>query len=156
MDEQNTGLWDIAMIDEAEEILHRASTAGTSGRFQVEAAIQSAHVARRLLRRDNRADIVKLYDVLFGLTRSPVVALNRAVALAEIEGPHAALLILSELASDKRLGTYQPFWAARANLSARAGQIEDAYEAFTIAMGLTADPSVRDYLLDCRNRLKSG
>jgi RNA polymerase sigma-70 factor (ECF subfamily) len=83
------------------ERLSEASAAGPSGRYQIEAAIQSAHVARRLGGAATWPAIVALYDHLLALTGSPVVALNRAVALAETDGPGAALAALDPLAADE-------------------------------------------------------
>ena len=146
LDRQETADWDLTQIDDAEALLHAANAAGPSGRYQIEAAIQSAHVARRLAGAATWPAIVALYDRLLALTRSPVVALNRAVALAETEGPAAALAILDTLAADPRMGSYQPYWAARGHLAARAGDKAAAYEALTVAVGLSTDAAVRLYL----------
>ena len=83
--------------------MHQANAAGPSGRYQIEAAIQSAHVARRLTSTSTWPTVVALYDQLYSLTGSPVVILNRAVARAEVDGPHAALADLTPLESDKRM-----------------------------------------------------
>ena len=88
----------------------------------------------------------EIYDHLLTLTRSPVVALNRAVAVAEAEGPEAALHAIAPLASDKRMLGYQPYWAARGHLLARTHNRTDAAEAFRVAIGLTTDDAVRAYL----------
>ena len=127
-------------------MLHAANRGGPNGRYQLEAAIQSAHTARRLDGRSNWSVVVKLYDHLLELTRSPVVVLNRAVALAEIEGPAAALDAIAPLAYDKRMFGYQPYWAARGHLLARTGRRSEATEAFTVAVGLSTDDAVRAYL----------
>ena len=107
------------MIAEAEALLRRASALGSIGRYQLEAALQSAHVHRRRTGRANWAEVVELYDALLALTGSPVVALNRALALAELHGAASALEALREVAADARLTEYQPYWAARAELLAR-------------------------------------
>jgi Family of unknown function (DUF6596) len=91
LEEQDATLWDDGQIAVAEGLLREASRSGPTGRYQLEAAIQSAHTARRLTGRSNWPVVVQLYDHLLALTGSPVVVLNRAVALAEIEGPEAAL-----------------------------------------------------------------
>ena len=80
------------------------------------------------------------------LTGSPVAALNRAVALAETQGPAAGLAALDALAADARLAEYQPYWAARAELLARSGATEAAAQAYAQAIGLERDPAVRRYL----------
>jgi RNA polymerase sigma-70 factor (ECF subfamily) len=146
LEEQDTSLWDDSQIDEAENLLREASAGGPSGRYQIEAAIQSAHVARRLVGVDNWPAIVALYDHLLALTGSPVVALNRAAALAEVEGALAAIVVLDAAAEDRRLADYQPYWATRGHLLALAGRTSDAREALTLAIGLSSDPAVRDYL----------
>jgi len=146
LEAQDVGLWNRDALAAAERLLHEASAAGPSGRYQIEAAIQSAHVARRIGGAATWPAIVALYDHLFSLTGSPVVALNRAVALAETDGPAAALAALEPLAADERLAGYQPYWAARGALLARAGQPGDARRALTLALGLADDPAVRAYL----------
>ena len=145
-DDQDTALWDLARIDAAEELLGLASAEGPTGRYQIEAAIQSAHAARRLTGADTWPDIVALYDHLMVLAPGPVVALNRAVARAQVEGPATALAEIDALAADPRMADYQPYWAARGRLCARAGRRADALEALTLAIGLSADPAVRRYL----------
>lgn len=146
LDDQDTALWDESLIAAAETLLHQANAGGPSGRYQIEAAIQSAHFARRLVGADNWPAIVALYDHLATLTQSPVAALNRAVALAETEGPAAALAALTPIAADKRMAGYQPYWAARGHLCALAGKREEAREALTVAIGLSTDEAVRQYL----------
>ena len=115
LSEQDPELWDVAAIDEAERLLQRASSHGRIGRFQLEAAVQSVHAARRISGRTDWSAILELYDGLRKLTGSPVVAINRAVALSETAGPEAGLSALDEFAGDTRLVGYQPYWAARAD-----------------------------------------
>ena len=146
LEEQDVGLWDDSRIALAEQLLRQANAGGPTGRYQLEAAIQSAHIARRLTGAANWPAVVSLYDHLLALTRSPVVMLNRAVALAEVEGPDAALAAIEPLASDKRMLGYQPYWAARGHLLARVDRRSEAAEAFTAAIGLTTDEAVRAYL----------
>jgi predicted RNA polymerase sigma factor len=144
--EQDPALWDLQMIEEAEALLLRASALGSIGRYQLEGAVQSAHVARRQTGRANWAAVVQLYDALFELSRSPVVAINRALAIAEMRGPRAGLAAMQEVAADARLAEYQPYWAARADLLARAGEHAEARHAYDIAIGLEGDPAVRRFL----------
>lgn len=146
LEAQDTTRWDASQITVAEDLLREASAGGPTGRYQLEAAIQSAHAARRVTGVANWPAIVRLYDHLLDLTGSPVVVLNRAVAQAEIDGPDAALEALAPLAADRRMSSYQPYWAARAHLLARAGRAAEAREAFTVAIGLTTDEAVRAYL----------
>jgi RNA polymerase sigma-70 factor (ECF subfamily) len=144
--EQDAARWDGALIQEAETLLMAASRMRSPARFQLEAAVQSAHAIRRLSGRTDWSAIVALYDALLAMTGSVVVAINRAVALAEVEGAAAGLAALDAVQGDARLAQYQPFWAARAELLARLGRREDAAEAYTRAIGLEADPAVRRYL----------
>ena len=152
--EQDVADWDSTMIAEAEFLLGRAAGFGAAGRYQIEAALQSAHVARR---RTGRADwhaVVMLYDALLLLTgSSPVVGLNRALAIAERGGPQAGLAALEAIA-DSRLDRYQPYWAARAELASRLGATADARRAYDLAIGLEHDPAVRAFL--ARRRAAAG
>ncbi len=152
--EQDTARWDAAMIDEAESLLHGASALGAVGRFQLEAAVQSAHVVRRHGGRADWAAIEHLYDALAQLTGSPVVAINLAIATAETRGPAAALSALDAVADDPRLASYQPYWAARAGLLERLGDIGAADRAYELAIGLEADPAVRAFLQQRRGGLR--
>jgi RNA polymerase sigma-70 factor (ECF subfamily) len=146
LDEQDVALWDESQLQTAEALLHEANAAGPSGRYQIEAAIQSAHMARRVSGRDTRRAILALYDHLLALTGSPVAALNRAVALSAVEGPEVALEWMGPLASDKRMLGYQPYWAVRGHLLAEAGRKTEAHEALTLAMKLSTDEAVTRYL----------
>ena len=144
--EQDPDRWDAALIDEAEALLRAASRMNSPGRFQLEAAVHSAHALRRLSGTTDWKAIMALYDALLELTGSVVVAINRAVALAEVEGAGAGLAALDALRNDTRLVQYQPFWAARAELLARLGDRRSAAQAYEQAIGLEADPAVRRYL----------
>ncbi|GAA0708620.1 RNA polymerase sigma factor [Dokdonella soli] len=144
--EQDTSAWDAAMIDEAEVLLRRASGFRSIGRYQLEAALQSAHVDRRRTGRANWDAVLELYDALSALTASPVVAINRALAIAELHGADAALAAMPDIAADARLADYQPYWAARAELLARKGADGDAHHAYEIAIGLERDEAVRRFL----------
>jgi RNA polymerase sigma-70 factor (ECF subfamily) len=144
--EQDAAKWDEAMIDEAEAQLRRAGALGVLGRYQLEAALQSAHVHRRRTGQANWEAVVQLYDALSALTGSPVVAINRAVAIAELHGANAALEAMPHVSDDARLAEYQPYWAARAELLARAGASAEARHAYEVAIGLERDPAVRRFL----------
>lgn len=143
---QDTRLWDAAQLAEAEALLREASRHGAPGRYQLEAAVQSAHAVRRMGHAPDWAAIVVLYDALRTLTGSPVAALNHAVALAEAEGAAAGLAALEVLQADTRLRDYQPYWAARAELLARGGDTAGAAEAYRLAIGLERDEAVRRFL----------
>jgi RNA polymerase sigma-70 factor (ECF subfamily) len=149
--EQEPCAWDIKLIEEAEVLLRRAGRIGAVGRYQLEAAVQSAHAARRATGCTDWAAIVRLYDGLLALTGSPVVAINRAVAIAEVDGAAAGLAVLDGLSNDRRLAEYQPWWAARAGLLSRLGDVQAAQDAYDHAIGLEADPAVRRFLQQRRD-----
>jgi RNA polymerase sigma-70 factor, ECF subfamily len=146
LSEQDTALWNAAAIDEAERLLQRANRLGRIGRFQLEAAVQSVHAARRTSGRTDWGAILELYHGLLALTHSPVVAVNRAVALGETGGPAAGLAALDELVGDPRMAAYQPHWAARADLLARLGRRASADAAYAQAILLEPDTAVRRFL----------
>ena len=144
--EQDPAAWDDALIDEAEALLARASSLPGAGRYQLEAAVQSAHAVRRKTGRSDWEAIEQIYGALLAVTGSPVVAVNRAVAIAETHGPDAGLEAMKGLEDERRLAEYQPYWAARAGLLARTGQLEAADAAYERAIGLEHDPAVRRFL----------
>jgi RNA polymerase sigma-70 factor, ECF subfamily len=151
--DQDPALWDERLIEQAEAALLRASRIGAVGRYQLEAAVQSAHVVRRGAGSSDWAAIERLYDALAAVTGSPVVAINRAVAAAEARGAAAGLAILDAVAADARLAAYQPYWAARAELLARSGDVAGAEASYQLAIGLESDPAVRRYLQERRTTL---
>src|SRR5262245_20651264 len=143
---QDPAAWDTALIAEAEDRLARANVLPGTGRYQLEAAVQSAHAVRTRTGRSDWDAIERIYGALFAMTGSPVVALNRAIAIAELRGPAAGLAALDALAEDARLSDYQPYWAARADLLARTGEREAADAAYVRAIGLEVDSAVRRFL----------
>ena len=90
--------------------------------------------------------MVALYELLSICAPSPVVTLNRAVALANVEGPVAGLAAMKPLADDRRMADYQPYWAALGHLCVEVGHWERAHQALTLALGLSADHAVRRFL----------
>lgn len=152
LSEQDMTLWDEAMIEEAETLLLQASKKREIGRFQLEAAVQSAHAARRVSGKVDYGAVAQLYDALFEMTGSPVVAVNRAVAIGERSGADKGLAAL-EAAANAQMSQYQPYWSARAHLLARAGKTELAEAAYDHAIGLAIDPAVRSFLQKRKGRL---
>jgi RNA polymerase sigma-70 factor (ECF subfamily) len=146
MDLQDVALWDKDQIANAEKLLHACNRSGPTGRYQLEAAIQSAHIAQRLTGANCWPAILSLYDHLVSLTNSPVAVLNRAAALAEIAGPDAALAELRAISTDKRIVGYQPYWATLGHLNLRAGNTAAGCEALRVAIGLSTDDAVRQHL----------
>ena len=151
--EQVPAQWDTRLINAAEALLRRASSMRVIGRYQLEAAVQSAHVIRRRTGHADWPAIAQLYAALAALTGSPVVEINRAVAVAETCGAAAGLAVLDGVAGDARLADYQPYWAARAGLLARIGAVAQADAAYALAIGLEADPAVRRFLQQRREGL---
>jgi RNA polymerase sigma-70 factor (ECF subfamily) len=154
--EQMPASWNAQLIEEAEALLFRASAMNAIGRYQLEAAVQSAHVVRRRTGHADWAAIEQIYNALYELTGSPVVAINRAIAVAETRGPQEGLAALDALADDARLTEYQPYWAARAGLLARTRDVDAADEAYMRAIGLESDPAVRRFLQERREELQIG
>ena len=146
--DQDCTLWDNALIEEAEVLLLDTAKLGRLGRFQLEAAIQSAHCHRRLSGSTDWNAVLQLYDGLYALTGSVVVALNRAIALSRRDTPQAGLAALEAIATDTRLEDYQSFWAVKADLNDRAGRHNEARLAYERAIGLESDPAVRASLQD--------
>jgi RNA polymerase sigma-70 factor (ECF subfamily) len=146
LSEQDTAEWDSSLINEAEVLLRKASGMAGIGRYQLEAAVQSAHAARRLTGSTDWPAIALLYDALSTVADSPVVTINRAVAIAEAGDPREGMAELGRLEGDKRLSDYQPYWAARAGLLAQLGDTAAAHAAYQRAIGLELDEAVRRFL----------
>ncbi|HEX5005949.1 MAG TPA: DUF6596 domain-containing protein [Hyphomonadaceae bacterium] len=145
--EQDTALWNKQLIDEADALICRAGKKETLGRYEIEAALQSAHAHRRIRGHNNWIEIVALYDALQTIAPSAVVAINRALAIAEVDGPGAALDAMPDAHADARLTSYQPYWAARAELLSRWGAAMEAREAYDMAIGLERELAVRRFLM---------
>lgn len=138
LDDQDRSLWDAGQTDEGRRVLQRALARGTAGPYAIQAAIADLHLRQP---RDWR-QIAALYDVLARRTGSPVVEMNRAVAIAELEGPEAALAILDRL----DLGQYRYFHSTRADLLRRAGRTAEAERAYRRALELTRTAPERRFL----------
>jgi RNA polymerase sigma-70 factor (ECF subfamily) len=134
--DQDRSLWDGAMIDEGRTLLRLAYARHRPGPFQIKAAIAALHGAEGLV---DRAQILALYDALVRFEPTPVVRLNRAVALAETGSTQVALGLVEHLAAD--LADYQPFHATRAELLARLGRVAESKAAFDRAIVLAVSPS---------------
>jgi RNA polymerase sigma-70 factor (ECF subfamily) len=132
------------MIEQAEASLAAAARLGRRGRFQLEAAIQSAHVARRCTGQPAWVEIALLYEGLVREAPTLAALVGRAAARAEADGAAAGLALL-EAIDPRDAETYQPFWALRAHLLTRDGRA-DAGAAYDRAIGLAEDPAVRAWL----------
>ncbi len=143
---QDPALWDSAALDQAEASLRHAASLRQPGVFQLEAAIQSAHCQRRSGGSTPWPALVQLYAQLLQLQPSIGASVGQAVAQAEAGGWHSALATLAEL-SVEAVASYQPYWVALAHVRRLAGQTQGADQALQRAIGLTADPQLRAFLL---------
>ncbi|MEL6342515.1 MAG: DUF6596 domain-containing protein [Myxococcota bacterium] len=143
LDAQDPGRWDAVQIALANATLRRARGAGVLGPFQLEAAIQSALVHGRRQGAVDHAAIVALYDGLVQLAPTLGIRVGRAAAMAEHQGGAVGLAALEAI---EGAGRFQPWWAVRADLLRRMGQIEAAKDAYDRAISLSADPAVRTFL----------
>lgn len=144
LSQQAPARWDGRMIEEAEAQLWEAARAGRPGRFQLEAAIQSAHAQRQRTGETPWVAIASLYRALVEMVPSVGARVAQAAAEAECHGPAAGLALLDAVDA-ARIAGYQPYWAVRAHLLAAAGDAAAA-DAYRRAMGLTEDPAIRRFL----------
>ena len=149
LSKQDTKQWSPPLIEEAERHLAEAFRQGRSGRFQLEAAIQSVHAERARSGRIDWAAIAIFYEQLIRISPTLGARTGHAAAIAETSGPEGGLAILDAIASDEVSG-YQPYWAVRAHLLQQLGKTPEALAAFDQAIGLAEDPAVRQFLLQKR------
>lgn len=131
--DQDRSQWDRALIAEGQSLVRACLRRNAPGPYQIQAAINAVHADTADGSTTDWAQIVALYDHLMAIAPTPVVALNRAVALAEVDGPSVALAELERL----ELPGYQPYWVSRAELLARSGRPAEARAAFDRALALT-------------------
>lgn len=145
--EQDTRLWDAERLAEAERLLGAAASRGArrAGRFQLEAAVQSAHVERARRGAVDWSAIAVLYEGLVQIAPTVGALLGRAAAVAEARDAAAGLALLDAVPVGAR-ETHQPYWAVRAHLLRRLGRSAEAANAFAAAIRLTEDPAVRRFL----------
>jgi RNA polymerase sigma-70 factor, ECF subfamily len=139
--DQDRGLWDRALIAEGQAIVRRCLRRNQPGPYQLQAAINAVHSDARTADATDWGQILQLYDQLLSLAPSPVVALNRAVAVAEVQGPPAALALVDDL----DLGDYHVFHAVRADLLRRLGRDDEAVLAYEAAIAGTENAAERDF-----------
>jgi RNA polymerase sigma-70 factor, ECF subfamily len=146
LEDQDRSRWNSAAIEEGRALLDRAVRLGRPGAYQVQAAIAALHDAAASAGDTDWRQIAALYGRLAGLAPSPVVELNRAVAIAMADGPEAGLTLLDALAADERLATYPYLQSARADLLRRLGRRAAAADAYRAALALTANDVERAFL----------
>ena len=142
LSEQDRSRWDRELIAEGQELVRRCLRRNSPGPYQIQAAINAVHSDAATAAGTDWSQILRLYDQLLGLVPTPVVALNRAVALAEVEGPEVALSAVDEL----DLGSFHLFHSTRADLLRRAGRPDEASAAYRDALALTANQAERAFL----------
>jgi len=142
LEDQERRRWDRDLIDEGQALVRRCLERNEPGPYQIQAAIQAVHSDAPLAAEADWRQIVRLYDQLLSFTPNPVVALNRAVAVAEVDGPQAALDLVDRL----ELRDYRLFHAIRADLLRRLGRNEEAAQAYDAAIAQTENASERDFL----------
>ncbi|MEV8507747.1 RNA polymerase sigma factor [Actinoplanes sp. NPDC051475] len=151
--DQDRGAWDAALIAEGHGLVRERLAAGVApGRYQILAAINAVHTSARNVRDTDWSQIVALYDQLIRLDPSPVVALNRAIAVAELDGPDVALAIVDRLGD--RLAAYHAYHATRADLLRRLGRSEQSRAAYGKAIELAGNTAEAAYLTRRRDQLR--
>jgi RNA polymerase sigma-70 factor (ECF subfamily) len=153
--EQDRGTWDTALIAEGHQLVRErlaAAAAGVApGRYQILAAINAVHTSARDVRATDWSQVLALYDQLARLDSSPIVALNRAIAVAELDGPQVGLAAVDRLEAE--LSGYHLFHATRADLLRRLGRNQKSREAYDQAIGLAGNTAEIAYLTRRRDQL---
>ncbi|HEY2792396.1 MAG TPA: DUF6596 domain-containing protein, partial [Micromonosporaceae bacterium] len=150
LDEQDRGAWDRTLIAEGHALVRARLRSGEApGRYQILAAINAVHTDAPDMRDTDWSQVVALYDQLVRLDPSPIVRLNRAIAVAELDGPQVALAEVDALP----LADYHPFHATRAELLRRLGRSEEARSAYDRAIELAGNAGERSHLIRRRSQL---
>ncbi|HEU5242136.1 MAG TPA: DUF6596 domain-containing protein, partial [Ornithinibacter sp.] len=147
--DQDRSLWDRELIAEGHALVRECLRRNRPGQYQLLAAINAVHTDAASAADTDWVQVLALYDQLEAVSPTPVVALNRAVALAEVDGPQAGLTVVDALPLDG----YHPFHATRADLLRRLGRHADAVEAYDRALALATNPAERAYLTRRRAEL---
>ena len=152
LDQQDRGAWDSALVAEGHWLVRERLAAGVRpGRYQILAAINAVHTSARDARDTDWLQVIALYDQLVRLDPSPIVSLNRAIAVAELDGPEVALAAVDRLAD--RLGGYHAYHATRADLLRRLGRSQQARAAYDQAIALAGNTAESVYLIRRRDEL---
>ena len=146
LEEQDRSCWDKQAITEGRELVLGALRRGRPGRFALQASIAAVHAEAPTYAQTDWREVVGLYDALLAVWPSPVVALNRAVAVAMMDGPAAGLAVLDSVADDPRLAAYPYLPATRADLLRRLGRADEAARAYQAALSLATNRAERHFL----------
>jgi RNA polymerase sigma-70 factor, ECF subfamily len=153
LDEQDRGAWDAALIAEGHRLVReRLAAREAPGRYQILAAISAVHTSARDIRDTDWSQVVALYDQLVRLDSSPIIALNRAIAVAELDGPEVALAAVDHL--EDRLAGYHLYHATRADLLRRLGRSQQSRAAYDKAIELAGNTAEIAYLTRRRDQLR--
>ncbi len=153
LDRQDRSLWHRSLIEEGEALVEQALRSGRSGAYSVQGAIAAVHAQASRAQDTDWPQIVALYDVLLRYHHSPVVQLNRAVALAMVQGPQASLALVDELLAAGGLNNYHLAWAARADLCRKLGRYGEARTAYQKAIDQARQQVDRRFLERCLKEL---
>jgi RNA polymerase sigma-70 factor (ECF subfamily) len=152
LDQQDRGAWDVALIAEGHQLVRERLAAGVApGRYQILAAISAVHTSARDARDTDWSQVVALYDQLVRIDPSPIVALNRAIAVAELDGPDVALAAVDRLGD--KLSGYHAFHVTRADLLRRLGRSQHSRAAYDKAIELAGNTAETAYLTRRRDQL---
>jgi RNA polymerase sigma-70 factor (ECF subfamily) len=153
LNRQDRLLWDVALINEGHQLVReRLATGETPGRYEILAAINAVHTSANRAPDTDWSQVVALYDQLVRIDPSPIVALNRAIAVAELDGPEVALAIVDRL--EDQLVDYHAFHATRADLLRRLGSTQRSRDAYDRAIELAGNTAETAYLTRRRNQLR--
>jgi RNA polymerase sigma-70 factor (ECF subfamily) len=150
--DQDRSRWDRALIEEGHALVRACLRRNRPGPYQLQAAINAVHTDAESVQATDWPQILTLYDQLLALAPTPVVALNRAIAVGEVHGPQAALDLVDQL----NLRDYHAFHATRADLLRRLGRVGHAVTAYSAAAALAPSPAERDYLAAQAATLRQG
>jgi RNA polymerase sigma-70 factor (ECF subfamily) len=155
LNEQDRGAWDATLIAEGHRLvrerLSAAADGATPGRYQILAAINAVHTSARDARDTDWAQVIALYDQLVRIDPSPIVTLNRAIAVAELDGPEVAIAIIDRL--EEALSGYHAYHATRADLLRRLGRSQESRAAYDRAIELAGNTAETAYLTRRRDQL---
>ncbi|MEO6919410.1 MAG: RNA polymerase sigma factor [Collimonas sp.] len=146
LDEQDRTVWDAGLIAEGSALVQRALSSGRVGTYSLQAAISAVHADAQQASATDWGQIVSLYDALLRLEPTPVIALNRAVAVAMHQGPQAGLVLVDQLIADGHLQNYHLAHAAQADFHRRLGHVAKARAAYERALALTRQEPERRFL----------
>jgi RNA polymerase sigma-70 factor, ECF subfamily len=149
LDQQDRALWDAGLIDEGHDLVRRCLATNRAGPYQIQAAINAVHTDALDASMTDWSQVVQLYDQLMAVQPTPIVELNRAVAVAELDGPEVALHIVDRL----DLAAYHPWHVARAELLRRMQRYDESRAAYDQALSLTANEAERAHLAKRRASL---